>query len=217
MRQARVIPVLAAFHPSRPHANRPRFSPHSIPNRPAGQNLISMADESKKDLFDLDAISSGSVSDLPDGFFQDDEFEVEGDKYVVFQINDEHYAVPSEDVSEVVRMLPLTVIPNLPDWFLGIGNLRGDIVSVIDFAGYWEKAPGEPSQKSKLIVLQSESSETNVALRVDRLREVVSFSKDKIEALDDGKHPYLVGIAQAESAKINFLDPATIVSSLTLR
>ncbi len=66
----------------------------------------------------------------------------EGDKYMVFQINDSNYAVPSGEVAEVVRMLPLTELPNLPDWFMGIANLRGDILSVINLPGIWDPEVG---------------------------------------------------------------------------
>ena len=177
-----------------------------------------MAEKAKQDLFDLDAISKDSIVEMPDPFFSDDPEAIrEGEKYVVFQIEDEQYALPSDKVVEVVRMLPVTVIPNLPDWILGIANLRGDIVSVVDLAGFWNGITEEASPKSKLVVLDTANSKTNIAFRVDRLREIVVLESGQIEAVDDPEKKHLVGVAKHKSISINVLDETEIISSLTIR
>lgn len=58
--------------------------------------------------------------------------EVLTNKYVSFKIGTEHYAVPIEYVYDMKEMLPCSRIPNQPDHFLGVANLRGNVVPVVD-------------------------------------------------------------------------------------
>lgn len=176
-----------------------------------------MADKQKADLFDLEAISAESTTGIVDPFLQDDQETSEsGEKFVVFEIENTLYAIPSGRVAEVVRMLPVTVIPNIPGWFLGIANLRGDILSVIDLAGVIGDKPADSSTKSKLVVLSSENTETNLAFKVERLREIVALSEEQIESPSpDQKH--LAGIADYKSTELKLLDVQAIISTLSLR
>ena len=58
--------------------------------------------------------------------------EVLTNKYVSFKIGQEHYAVPIEFVYDMKEMLPCSRIPNQPNHFLGVANLRGSVVPVVD-------------------------------------------------------------------------------------
>lgn len=65
----------------------------------------------------------------------DDEEEQEdyaSNKYVSFKIGEEHYAVPIEFVYDMKEMLPCSRIPNQPETYLGVANLRGNVIPVID-------------------------------------------------------------------------------------
>jgi purine-binding chemotaxis protein CheW len=58
--------------------------------------------------------------------------ETASNKYVSFKIGTEHYAVPIEFVYDMKEMLPCSRIPNQPDTYLGVANLRGNVIPVID-------------------------------------------------------------------------------------
>lgn len=53
-------------------------------------------------------------------------------EYLSFRIGLEHYAVPIDVVYDMKQMLPCSKIPNQPEHFLGVANLRGNVVPVID-------------------------------------------------------------------------------------
>lgn len=53
-------------------------------------------------------------------------------EYLSFRIGSEHYAVPINAVYDMKQMLPCSRIPNQPDHFLGVANLRGNVIPVID-------------------------------------------------------------------------------------
>lgn len=62
----------------------------------------------------------------------EDTEEVLTNKYVSFKIGTEYYAVPIEFVYDMKEMLPCSRIPNQPHHFLGVANLRGNVVPIID-------------------------------------------------------------------------------------
>ncbi|HSW59487.1 MAG TPA: chemotaxis protein CheW, partial [bacterium] len=62
----------------------------------------------------------------------EDQEETASNKYVSFKIGTEHYAVPIEFVYDMKEMLPCSRIPNQPDTYLGVANLRGNVIPVID-------------------------------------------------------------------------------------
>jgi len=176
-----------------------------------------MAEKPKADLFDLNALSDNEFAEMPDPFFGDSpENEAEGAKYVVFQIGENYYALPAEKVSEVVRMLPVTKFPRLPEWFLGIANLRGEILSVVELPLLWDDDFAGQGEKSKLIVLKDPHSESNLALRVDRLREILVIDDDSLVAASGRNSSHLIGVAQLKSGDVNILNVDSIVSSLAL-
>ena len=174
-----------------------------------------MQTDQKNDLFDLNALSKESLGKMPDPFFQE-EPEVEGQKYLLFQLGDDFYGVISDRVSEVVRMLPITEIPNVPDWFLGIANLRGDILSVVELSILWNQKRPPANPKEKLIVLRSQTAETNLAIRADRVKEIVSIPEGTLEHPDVNLEHVFAG-ADHKSARIRLINPTSLLTNLTLR
>lgn len=53
-------------------------------------------------------------------------------EFLSFRIGAEHYAVPIELVYDMKQMLPCSKIPNQPGHFLGVANLRGNVIPVVD-------------------------------------------------------------------------------------
>ena len=64
--------------------------------------------------------------------FLDEEEDTQKGKYLTFIIGKESYGIGIEFVTEIIGILPITVIPELPDYIRGIINLRGEIIPVMD-------------------------------------------------------------------------------------
>jgi len=139
-----------------------------------------------------------------------------GEKYVVFCLGAEFFAVPSKKVSEVVQMLSITPLPNVPEWLLGIANLRGSVISVVGL----QKLLGTPdaalSSKSKFIVLKLQDFSASVALAVDRLSEIIVLPDEEIQPAEDEKVPLLLGEATYKSYSLNLLNVENLLASLTI-
>ncbi len=173
-----------------------------------------MSNSKTKQLFDLDLLSIPELPDVSDSLFLENEIsQTEGEKYIVFLINEDHYAIASNKIAEVVRPQPFTTLPNFPDWLVGIANLRGDIISIIDLQ-ILLKSHLVDSPKSRLIVLRSPDSDSHIAFKVDKVREIVTFPDNQVNFNKDIELPYLYGNINHKSNDIKLLNVDEILSSL---
>lgn len=140
----------------------------------------------------------------------------EGEKYVVFQLDETLYAVHSRQVVELIGALPLTVLPMAPEWLAGIANLRGDIIQVIDLRKLWKRDTRQPA-RYKLLVLRSEREKSTIAFIVDRLCEIVALAEDdiKFSAADfESSFPTFFGRITHKNHTHFLLDAETLFASL---
>lgn len=108
------------------------------------------------------------------------------ERFVVFYLDEETFAVPSRCVAEVDRVFAVTPVPNVPEWFLGISNLRGDLISVVDLRTFWGKQTNAP-QKSKTIILRSAKDGFEIAFVVDKIGEIAILETAKIESMTNAE------------------------------
>jgi len=74
---------------------------------------------------------------------------------VTFQLAHEHYALESRYIVEVVPLTTLTPIPCTPSFVLGVVNLRGLIISVIDLKIFFELPIQGITNLNRLIILEA--------------------------------------------------------------
>ena len=113
------------------------------------------------------------------------EHEVDADSDLIieaveFLIADERVAIESSFIQEVFKLKHLTRLPHTPPFILGITNLRGQIISIIDIKVFFGLPERVLSDMSKIIFVKNEIMELgiladkvigNVILPVDRLQE----------------------------------------------
>jgi purine-binding chemotaxis protein CheW len=162
-----------------------------------------------KPLFDLSSIN---LQNLSDSFPSNERAEnSDGEKFVVFFLDDELFAVRADQIAEIVRPLEFTALPNSPAWLHGIANLRGQIISVLNLAKICQKNSAPASSKSKLIVLKPQNSASSMAFPIDRLSEVIALTKKDIQPAEDLR---FFGTAVHETVSVKLLDTENLLSSL---
>ncbi|MGI8789238.1 MAG: chemotaxis protein CheW [Pyrinomonadaceae bacterium] len=137
------------------------------------------------------------------------------EKYLIFFLDGESYAVASKQVAEAAPMLPIAKLPNAPEWLAGIANLRNEIITVVNLSAVLKKQRAA-APKSKLIVLHSPNSVPSFAFLADRLSEIVSLQDKEIKRTNDENAPYIFGTVVHLSGKLNLIDTEKILSSLTI-
>jgi len=107
---------------------------------------------------------------------------VEMMRVVIFALGDTRYAVDIRYVNEVARRADFTPVPGLPAWVLGVINLHGDIVSVVDLAAFLKvNLPASPRAPDMLVVAQA--GDQRIGFMVNRVDLIYSFPADQVLSL----------------------------------
>ena len=100
-------------------------------------------------------------------------------RWATFRLNDERYGVNVMRVREVLRYTEITPVPGTADSILGIINLRGNVVTVLDTRVVFDLALREITEKTRVMII--ESQEQVIGLFVDSVDDVVDIDSDDIE------------------------------------
>ena len=100
-------------------------------------------------------------------------------QFVTFIIKDEVYGINVMQVQEVLRVTEIAPVPGAPPYVLGIINLRGNVMTVIDTRGRFGLPPAEVDNSSRIIVIESEKQV--VGILVDAVAEVVELQESHID------------------------------------
>jgi len=102
----------------------------------------------------------------------------EQQKYLEFGVGEECYAVPLFSIREVIPPPETTPLPNGPDYFEGIMNLRGQIISIIDLRRKLKIKTKTPPVQGAVVIIDIES--VSVGLVVDSINKVLSFGENDL-------------------------------------
>jgi purine-binding chemotaxis protein CheW len=129
---------------------------------------------------------------------------------VVFRLGDESYGVDIHAVREIIRMQPITAVPNAPAFIEGVTNLRGQICPVMDLRRRLAIEAPAPTADSRIVVVQVEGDD--VGMMVDDVTEVLRIDNERISpaaALVSTREARLVAsIANLDERLIIILDLA---------
>ncbi|MCE0494580.1 chemotaxis protein CheW [Vibrio salinus] len=100
-------------------------------------------------------------------------------QWVTFQLEEETYGINVMQVREVLRYTEIAPVPGAPDYVLGIINLRGNVVTVIDTRSRFGLMEGEVTDNTRIIVIESERQV--IGILVDSVAEVVYLRSSEID------------------------------------
>mgnify|MGYP000370787417 FL=1 len=100
-------------------------------------------------------------------------------QYVTFRLADETYGLNVMQIQEVLRYTEIAPVPGAPDYVLGIINLRGNVVTVIDPRRRFGLADAEITDATRIVVM--ESANQVMGILVDSVAEVVYLKASEIE------------------------------------
>ena len=108
-----------------------------------------------------------------------------GPRYLTFALEGEVYGVPVLKVKEILGMRAVTPLPQTPDSVLGVINLRGLIIPVLDLRRKFGLPPQEFDRKTSIIVLDLvyQSEALLLGAVVDAVHDVQAIPDDKINRL----------------------------------
>lgn len=100
-------------------------------------------------------------------------------QWVTFRLDGETYGVNVMQVQEVLRYSEIAPVPGAPSYVLGIINLRGNVVTVIDTRNRFGLEAGEITEQSRIVIIEAERHV--IGILVDAVAEVVYLRQSEIE------------------------------------
>ena len=104
---------------------------------------------------------------------------VEHRQCVTFRLDEEVYGINVMLVQEVLRITDIAPVPGAPNYVVGIINLRGNVVTVIDTRMRFGLPPKETDDATRIVIIETEHQ--TVGIIVDSVSEVVDIYSNEIE------------------------------------
>lgn len=136
-------------------------------------------------------------------------------QHIVFEVAGILCALPSQSVQNVERGFEITPLPNVAPWVLGITQLWGSIVSVVDFAAFAGVGRAMLTPRSRLLAVTVRDMQAGFL--VDGVTEIrtmgAQIRRDSGKGAPDWTRPYLDGVVKDNARTIVALDPEKLVFS----
>lgn len=134
------------------------------------------------------------------------------ERFLEFSLGQEEYAIPLLSVREVISLPETTPIPKAPPHFLGIMNLRGQVISVVDLRKKLNIKPKEEDLEESVIIVDIEGM--NLGIVVDSINTVLAISladvSDVPEIESQVNAEYIEGVYRKENSLTVLLDVAKV-------
>ncbi|MBP1949146.1 chemotaxis protein CheW [Virgibacillus litoralis] len=129
-------------------------------------------------------------------------------KVIIFQLNDEEYAVSVQQVGSIERIQPITRVPQTADFVKGVINLRGVVTPIIDLRVRFGLKETEFTESSRIIIVYLDEME--VGLIVDAANDVIDIPEDTIEpapeVIGSVDVDYIDGVAKLDNRLLILLN-----------
>ena len=135
-------------------------------------------------------------------------------QWVTFHLENEKYGIKVMQVQEVLRMTEIAPVPGAPHYVLGIINLRGNVVTVIDTRRRFGLNDVENDDETRIVIV--ESNNNVVGILVDSVAEVVDLKVSEIETAphvgNDESSKYIQGVSSRGDELLILVDVNKLLS-----
>lgn len=119
------------------------------------------------------------------------------DKYFTFWLNEQLYAIPIENVVQIVGIQPFTKIPEAPYYMKGLVNIRGSMIPVIDMRSRLAMEEREYNDRTSIIIVSV--GDNQISFIVDDVNEVAGILPEEFSPPGEVSNEYLTEYVTAIS------------------
>lgn len=135
-------------------------------------------------------------------------------KYLQFDLGLEHYALPLLSVKEVIPKPDTTPLPNCPSYYVGIMNLRGQIISIVDLRKKLNLQSKTENLEEAVIIVEYEG--VGIGVIVDSINRVLHIGHKEIIEVPEVKSQinsqYIHGVYKGEDKITVILDLESVLN-----
>lgn len=139
--------------------------------------------------------------------------------FLTFKLNDETFAANVEKVLNILELTKITKIPKAPEYMVGVINLRGTVLPVVDTKVRFDIGKTEFTNNTCILVMNIDINENKVHIGalVDSVQEVIEIETNRVEPPpsigDKYKSDFIEGMVRHNDEFIMLLDMDKIFSS----
>jgi purine-binding chemotaxis protein CheW len=139
-------------------------------------------------------------------------------KYLTFSLANEEYGIGILKIKEIIGMMPITTVPQTPEFVKGVINLRGKVIPVIDLRLRFGMDAIDYTERTCIIVVEIEGSAgtVQIGIVVDAVSEVLNVNAEDVEETPTFgaklNTDYILGMAKMEGGVKILLDIDQVLS-----
>ena len=116
-------------------------------------------------------------------------------QYIGVVIDNEQYGIDINYIDNIVKMQRITRVPKAQPYFLGVINIRGEIIPVMSLRIKFGKSPDTFTNSTRILIIKPEQ-QASVGFVVDEVKEVVNLAEDSIDHKNtsDSGNSYIFGV-----------------------
>ena len=135
-------------------------------------------------------------------------------QWVTFRLDGETYGINVMQVQEVLRYSEIAPVPGAPSYVLGIINLRGNVVTVIDTRARFGLPPSDVTENSRIVIIEADKQV--IGILVDSVAEVVYLKQSEIDAAPnvgtDESAKFIQGVSNRDGELLILVDLNKLLS-----
>lgn len=136
-------------------------------------------------------------------------------QWVTFRLDGETYGINVMQVQEVLRYTEIAAVPGAPSYVLGIINLRGNVVTVIDTRYRFNLQQGEVTDNTRIVIIETDRHV--IGIMVDSVAEVVYLRQSEIESApnvgNEESAKFIQGVCHKNDELLILIDLNKLLSS----
>ncbi len=140
-------------------------------------------------------------------------------KYLTFSLAGEEYGIGILKIKEIIGMMPITPVPQTPEFVKGVINLRGKVIPVLDLRLKFDMEAMDFTERTCIIVVEIDGASGTmlIGIVVDAVSEVLHINDENIQETPafgtDLNTDYILGMARMEGGVKILLDIDRVLST----
>jgi purine-binding chemotaxis protein CheW len=135
---------------------------------------------------------------------------------VTFKLDNETYGINVMQVQEILRYTEIAPVPGAPEYVMGIINLRGNVVTVIDTRARFGMESTDLTDNTRIVIIDAETQV--IGILVDSVAEVVYLKTSEIDIApnvgNDESAKYIQGVSNREGELLILVDLDKLLSDV---
>jgi purine-binding chemotaxis protein CheW len=138
---------------------------------------------------------------------------VASELYMTFSLSEKNYAIQAEKIIEIVQLPALNILEKVPEYIVGVMNLRGKIISVIDLRKFLGISQVSYTTEHQVLIINTHDK--TIGIIVDSVNDVIQYNRENLDPLPyHSPEKFISGIYKSRDDLIAFLDLDVIISNI---